>query len=264
MKKTSTWILVVAIVLSGGIIALTLLTQENPQQQRNTSITTSSQEADGSFEDWLETQNSKTHMQARDTEDISQILLTEYLQSENISNLSDIERQQIIQNAIGSFSIERTHFSENDFTVIPTSPESLQTYGNKLAQALQTPEVPDQNEIEIVFDALAENDPLRLTKLKIIKTGYDTLLEDIQNIDVPQEMLEAHTLLADTAQTIVYALDAFERIFDDPAPGLLYLEAYSDITNDLTQSLADITQVFVVNQTTFTQNDDGYIFTSGL
>jgi hypothetical protein len=262
-KQRSSWFLVVAIILSGIIVALTLFgsNKNDDSPKENKDIETADNETGDSFQNWLN--DAKNTPKVQTTDDISKVLISEYLNSKDIGNLSDQEMQKIVSDTVNSFSIKTEKHTIADITISnKTDNQTMHNYGNQLAGLFLSPQKLDQNEIEIVFDALEKDDQTILKNLKPIKEGYSKIVAGLQQIEVPEQLTETHLQILDISSEIKNALDSFSLVFDDPVPALYYISSYSDIAKKLRESISETGQILSNNDVTFTQNENGYILIS--
>lgn len=147
-----------------------------------------------------------------------------------------------------------------ELILIPTTDESLRTYGNEIAGITQKNSTKSDPEMVILQEALQKNDPTILDKLKPIHDGYTQIIADTRVVRVPDTLAVAHVELLNAYEAILTDIIAMQMSFDDPLLALARVRNYEHDTQSLYDALKKIADVFTQNNIQYNQTEPGAFF----
>ena len=100
----------------------------------------------------------------------------------------------------------------------------------KNAQMMQDNETQNGNEVDIINNAILNQDQSQIIKLDPIITGYQTLLSNMLKAPVPAEAVSLHLELTNNISAVLSDLQAVRQTFVDPVKALAALSTYQKIT----------------------------------
>ena len=147
-----------------------------------------------------------------------------------------------------------------ELTLIPTTEESLRTYGNEIAGITQKNSTKSDSEMMILQDALQKNDVAILDKLQPIRNGYTQIIADTRVVPVPDTLAITHVELLNAYEAILTDIVAMQMSFDDPLLALARVRNYEHDAQSLYDALKKIADVFTQNNILYDKTEPGAFF----
>lgn len=133
-------------------------------------------------------------------------------------------------------------YTEKNIRLYQATPGQVRTYGIAVADIILAYPLPDgtRNEIEILEDAVAQNNATVLKELAPIQAAYEAMVEDMLALPVPQQLMKQHLDLTNTYQALAASLDAMQNTFNDPLLALLRLQRYQQDADGLAAAVNNL------------------------
>ncbi len=221
------------------------------------------------------------------TEAIGQNLLSSYFltkQQKADGTLSEKDKSAIVNSITKSFqnifsgntSLQGT-YQESDVRYSNNSASSIREYGNNLASAIKKyfdplPETEmaifnkamvlageKSGEGDLNDEAVAKASE-EISKLGPLANAYGNSAKKIISMAVPPNFAEKHLALANAFSSISSALEAMEKIFDDPAGGMAGVNRYQTDAEKAYQILLGANDYFLKNRVAFKAGEPGELF----
>ena len=132
------------------------------------------------------------------------------------------------ENDLASSSMSQI-YQMSDFNLTNRSDETtLRQYGNEVVNAVIDHPLPTgtRNELEILSDALINDDETILKELDPIIYSYQATIADMLLMPVPEVMANEHLALTNVYQALLEDIQAFRAVFTDAVPSLLRTRRY--------------------------------------
>ncbi len=130
--------------------------------------------------------------------------------------------------------------SRLELTIVPTTPESIRAYGNRVAEIMQIHSINNEPESYILQNALEANDPKMLAELEPIRNVYVETIVDTLAMDVPDVFADMHVDLLNANEAIALDISAMQVSFTDPLYSLARVKSYKDDAGALFKSISAI------------------------
>jgi hypothetical protein len=152
-------------------------------------------------------------------------------------------------------------YTNRDVVPVPTTPDSIVTYGNSMGYSLITHNVADAEwELTIVNRALDTNNPAELAKLQPLADMYKKLRDDALNTPVPDKFTTNHLNLINSYNALYKSITDLQLIFTDPMVSLLRIKRYEDDAKGLRIALHNIYQSAIPYESLFKKDDPALVF----
>lgn len=151
-------------------------------------------------------------------------------------------------------------YSRLEFMLIPSSKEALRTYGNRIAEIIKTHSINNKNEVIILQEALATNDPKKLEDLKPIYDVYTKIIADTLRMEVPESLGTQHAELLNAYEAIRTDVEAMQIAFTDPLYALARVKTYENDALQLYRAFETIAATLSQNNVTYTTEESGAFF----
>ena len=199
------------------------------------------------------------------TAKISRELFANYMEAKKSGIPINIDTQTQIVNQTFSNESLGISFKEYSAADIKTNTSSdFKKYGNDLGLAMLAGSNPTENyvsEIEILHTALTKEMPAEIVKLDPIIIRYNLILNQINSISVPQELVGYHVELLNSVSRILTDVKGFRVMFEDPILGLAGVSSYYQDVEAMKVSLGRIRSLLQSKGISFEQGEYGYVFT---
>ena len=149
-------------------------------------------------------------------------------------------------------------YYEKDIKILSTSsPESGRVYANRVAQITLEFGMPidTRDEIDILDQAVKENNPDILKELEIITNSHAGTLDALLNTPVPTHLVKEHLDLINVYQALLTDLEAMQTAFDDPIFAILRLKRHQDDMIGLYHAFINVFTVAAETGTRFEVGD---------
>jgi hypothetical protein len=124
-------------------------------------------------------------------------------------------------------------------------PSSISEYKNNLIKSIGNRlQNSTDNPINLVGDAMQNNNPLILAKLDPMIKAREAIISDLLKMNVPKDAIGVHLALLNAYSNFNTDLNGFRSIFDDPVKGILAINQYQKDTNVLKTALDNVNLYF--------------------
>lgn len=151
-----------------------------------------------------------------------------------------------------------------ELTIIPDSDNALHDYGNQVIEitviASASPELSHENEALILQNALAENDPSQLEKLRPIHTAYSQIIEETLLMEVPESLVDSHIRLLNIYEAILFDIEAMQAAFSDPLLALARIRIYQDDAKNILSTFQSIWTLLDEKGVVYSNDEQGALF----
>lgn len=147
-----------------------------------------------------------------------------------------------------------------EIVIIPSTPESIRAYGNRIAEITQINTVESENEALILQKALGTSDKSELDKLDPIYTVYTNIITDTLAMEVPETLAFEHLELLNAYEAILTDIGAMRIAFSDPLYALARTKQYQEDADSLFNALKNIAQKLTENEVTYSKDEPGAFF----
>ncbi len=147
-----------------------------------------------------------------------------------------------------------------ELTIVPDSEESIRTYGNRVAEIIQSNSIGNENEALILQRALQANDPEMLKALEPINAVYTKMIEESLQMPVPQSLAFRHVDLLNAYEAILTDIGAMQVAFTDPLFSLARVKAYQKDAEALYTALKGIADFLSLRDVIFMSEEPGSFF----
>lgn len=150
-----------------------------------------------------------------------------------------------------------------ELKLVPTTPESIRAYGNRVAEIMKTHSIDNEPELYILQTALNANDPKRLEDLEPIRNVYAQIIADTLVMEVPDAFADMHVDLLNANEAIEFDISAMQVSFTDPLYALARVKNYTNDAKSLFESLSAIREKITNEGISYMNEEPGailYIF----
>ncbi len=156
--------------------------------------------------------------------------------------------------------------SRLELTIIPSTQESMHTYGNELVQMLERTASHEGNIPEAILQAaLTRNDPSLLEKLQPFEDMYRAGIEGALALPVPETLVEEHLAFLNATESLLLNVRSMRIALDDPLFTLGRLNSFEPSKQELSDALRAMYITFTREGVTFEKGESAsffYIFDS--
>jgi hypothetical protein len=146
-----------------------------------------------------------------------------------------------------------------ELNIVPTTPESIRAYGNRVAEIMKTHSIENEPETHILQNALEANDPKMLSELEPIRNVYVKTIADTLTMEVPDIFADMHVDLLNANEAIELDISAMQVAFTDPLYSLARVKSYRNDAKALFESLSAIREKTVVEGISYGNEEPGAI-----
>ncbi len=150
--------------------------------------------------------------------------------------------------------------SRLELTIVPSTFETANAYGNELATIMQNNKSDVGDEIDIMQKALDAHDPALLGQLTPIMSMYTNTIADAQKMNVPEAFVNAHIAFLDACEALSADIHAMQIAFDDPLYAIARVQKYNEDKKSLYLSLKNISLTFTAEGVTYMNDEPGAFF----
>lgn len=193
------------------------------------------------------------------TENVSRKLLV------NLSNASaqglgnDIPTQnQLVAQALSEFSYEAASHTASELYTVPSSPETLRTYGNVVITTLQSnPNANATEALRVIGLAIDQDDRAHFAQLAAIRHAYGAVIDGLLAIPTPQTLTPLHLAIVNNFERVVRSLEDMESTPEDPLRGLAGLQNYQMALDEAQRLFTTIAQQLQQDAILFSKEEAG-------
>ncbi|MDO8555408.1 MAG: hypothetical protein Q7R75_02485 [bacterium] len=177
--------------------------------------------------------------------------------------LSESQKSKIMSSFVFSLDTlsknDSAVYESKDVHLVPAgNPEKTKAYGNDIAAIIKKYFDPlDESELDVLQNALKNQDEAKLKKLENLSAAYENSSKEISNIDVPYEFLENHLAVINSFHQISVELKNMQKVFSDPALGLVAIKQYKESSQKAYEALKGINNYFTKNGIVFDKKESG-------
>lgn len=150
--------------------------------------------------------------------------------------------------------------SRIELTIIPSSFETIYTYGNQLSEILKKHSKNNENEALILQRALEANDPSMLDALAPIHDVYAGTIIDVLSMPVPDTLVDEHLAFLNVCEAFVTDIQAMQSAFEDPLFALARMKQYETDAKGLAESFKKFAQAFTAEGVTYSNTEPASFF----
>lgn len=143
---------------------------------------------------------------------------------------------------------------------IPTTPESVHAYGNRIAEIVAMHSIQNENEAVILQRALQADDPELLKELEPIREVYEKVIRDAILTPVPEVLVDEHVAFLNAAEAVKTDIMAMQVAFSDPLYTLARMRTYESDATALLTSLHGMAKTFAEVGVNFRNDELGAVF----
>ncbi|MBU6389972.1 hypothetical protein KGQ31_00290 [Patescibacteria group bacterium] len=153
-------------------------------------------------------------------------------------------------------------FTAGDFQADTSeTPDKIRAYGNALAVIFTTkPATPLEYEMNVVGQAVNNNDPDELNKLDPLIAEYQLLEKKLLALTVPQSALPFHIALTNSVAGMIWSITGLKYVMTDPIRAYPGVAVYADNAQSFADSINKFRGYFISQNTPFEPNDPAYNF----
>ncbi len=150
--------------------------------------------------------------------------------------------------------------SRLELTIVPTTFEIANAYGNELATIMHANKSHVGNEIDILQKALDTHDSAPLAQLTPVMNMYIETIIDAQKMTVPEAFVDTHIAFLNACEALVTDIHAMQIAFDDPLYAIARVQKYNEDKKALYLSLKNVSLAFKAEGVTYTNDELGAFF----
>lgn len=272
-------VIALSLFLSGGLVyAADYVSHPHVATATITSTDTTTQMNDSS--DWeaalyaIQASNASTSIIAPSESSVNQLLqaaqsptLTETVGKSLFINLSSAKSQglgddiptqeQLIAQAQAQIQTQTPAklYKTADLKVVPSTPDSLHTFGNAVIQTFNAhPAASQADTFLAIGNAVDASDQAQLQKLTPIKTAYKATITDLLTLPVPQTIAPLFVLVLNDLARATQSYDDMQAMLADPLRGIAGFQTYQASLTEASRLFTNIAQVL---------SKDGILFNKG-
>lgn len=193
----------------------------------------------------------------------AQTFISTYLNTKLYGGSLENQVDTLTAIALPELSPPTQHTSTELTTTMNLSGNSIHTYGNISGGILKKNAPNVQNELGIILRAMYENNPAYIPDLLKTAEAYRKNAADLLTVTVPVDLQRRHVALINSFLLVARDIEAMSVVFDDPLTSLAGFKSYVTSSEELTNALKNI-GVYLSNNTTYQESENGYIFTSSI
>lgn len=159
-------------------------------------------------------------------------------------------------------STEQTIYTLSNITILEEWDEvDVLNYANTVAASLIRHNNNNlRHEVEIMNQAILEQQPAVLDELKAVGAMYQSYRDDLLLIPVPKIMAKEHLDLINTFEAVAVDISAMRLVFDDPLVTLMRLKRYDGDTEGMRLALQNMYNVLLPYTKLLKSDDPANIF----
>lgn len=150
--------------------------------------------------------------------------------------------------------------SRLELTIMPTSFEIANAYGNELATIMHNNKSNVGNEIDILQKALDTRDSTLLAQLTPVMSMYTKTITDAQKMDVPDALVDTHIAFLNACEALATDIHAMQIAFDDPLYAIARVQKYNEDKRALYLSLKNISLALKAEGVTYMNDEPAAFF----
>lgn len=191
----------------------------------------------------------------------SEAFFKDYLQGK-VSGKDFSDPTEFIDSAVATVenNTASNRHTRLEIDMVPSTPESIRAYGNRIAEITQIHTVESENEALILQKALETSDKSELDKLDPIHIVYTNIIADTLAMEVPETLALQHVELLNAYEAILTDIRAMRIAFSDPLYALARTKQYQEDANNLFNALKNIAQKLTENEVTYSKDEPGAFF----
>ena len=120
-------------------------------------------------------------------------------------------------------------YTVSDINISPNeSQATLKAYGNRIAMIIASNAVAEgtEGEVEILAEAVNNENPAVLTKLEPIIISYEGMVDAMLKVSVPQNLINEHLYLTNSFQALANDIGGMREVVRDPVLALVRIRRY--------------------------------------
>ncbi len=148
-----------------------------------------------------------------------------------------------------------------DLKTVPATTENMKSYGNQMGAIMKKhfASLP-KNELEVLGEALSEQNASKLESLTPLSLAYKKTAEEATVLNIPETLANDHLTVINNFYQIAKEINSMQKAFSDPALTLVAVKQYQTTSKDANQSLQNIDAYFSINLITFNEGENGLVF----
>ncbi len=191
----------------------------------------------------------------------SEAFFQDYLQGK-MNGVDYSDPSALVGNAVTAIEQNAASIKHSrlELAVVQTTPELVRTYGNRVAEIMQTHSIDNENEALILKRALDTNNPEVLKALEPIYDVYVNMIADTLRTQVPSNFVENHINLLNAYEAIKTDIAAMRLAFNDPLYALARTKEYEDDAKNLFTALESIAKKLEAEGVSYANDEPGSLF----
>ncbi len=170
--------------------------------------------------------------------------------------------ENFINNAVVAVekNTQSAKHSRLELTIIPSSFEVVDTYGNELSTLMSANASHVGDEIEILKSALDKHDPTLLKPLEPLMNMYTNTIAGALLMHVPDSVVDEHIAFLNACESLATDIYAMKISFDDPLYAIARVQKYNEDKKALYLSLKNISLAIKTTGVTYLSDEPGTFF----
>ena len=176
------------------------------------------------------------------------------------------DRDRIIDRSIAQMLNETKDamVTRQELTIVPTTPESIRTYGNTASDIITEHNVESISEIDLLDRALRQNNHEDFRKIEVLSRMYQAMRNEYIATPVPEAFVQEHLDLINVFHMLHAGLRDMATALDDPMRALLRVQRYPDDAAGLYYALQNLALSLTAHVDVFDTSDSAALFTAFL
>lgn len=195
------------------------------------------------------------------TNTVARTLLINLSEAKSQGLGSDIPTQEaLVANALSQIEQERgaPAYVSGDLTLSSETAAAHKTYGNGIMTILNLhPKASYMDTILAVGDAIDTSKGTKLGELTTIQAEYRAVARELAALPVPPTFVPLHLQVINDFARIAETYNDMKVVLEDPLRGLVGLQLYESLTNELGRVFINIAQAFSKNGILFSTEEPG-------
>lgn len=150
--------------------------------------------------------------------------------------------------------------SRLELTIIPSTFDAVNAYGNELATIMSSNHSNVGNEINILGTALDKHDPTLLTELTPLLTMYSKTVTEALKMSVPDTLVDEHVAFLNACEALATDVHAMQIAFDDPLYAIARVQGINEDKSALYASLKNISLAIKATGVTYMNDEPAAFF----
>src|SRR3989344_1445384 len=252
---------------SGANLANTLTPGEKISLPQNPNWQNDFDTISSSYTTNTQSQAEQTPEEQTTTDAVATSLLSNYLVLKQNGLLNQSSAQKLVDQSVNFVDQleENTPWKITVRTTPDNGAQSLTLYGENLG-AIFKRNMPTErlNELEIVTNAINQENQSEIEELAVIIGVYENIYTDLAGTEVPSNLLKPHVEMLKGMSEIVSSLDKMMRILSDPLVGLQAIKTYQEGGLQFATASQAIRNFLLQNNIVYEQGSGGYYFLYGI